>query len=258
MYISSKDNKSYKLCQSLLLKKNRDTSGLYLIEGPNLVFEALTNKKNLSMVIIKDGKENNYMQKVECIPNVHIMEQGLFDRISDTQNSQGILGVVKKEALSNQEFIEKIPEGKNIIVFDRLQDPGNIGTIIRTAEGAGYMGVIALKGTGDIYSPKAIRAASGSVFRMPVLLLDSPAELIPFVREMGKKIVATSIDAEKNFYNVDLKKDVALVIGNEGSGISPLLASQADLKIKIPMKGKVESLNAAIAAGIIMYEAMDK
>ena len=146
----------------------------------------------------------------------------------------------------------------NVVILDRLQDPGNIGTIIRTAEAAGYKGVVVLKGTADVYSPKVIRAAAGSVFRMPVLFLESPAQAIELLKKYDKKIVSTCFDTENNYYDIELKKNIGLVIGNEGNGICRELVEDSDIRIKIPMTGTVESLNAAVAAGIIMFEAIRK
>ena len=127
--------------------------------------------------------------------------------------------------------------------------------MIRTAEGAGYEAVITVKGTGDVYGPKTIRAAAGSVFRIPIIQVGDNREIQELIRYLGKRLVVTSLDAETYYFNMDLSHDIALVIGNEGNGVSEELLELADDKIKIPMKGKLESLNASVAAGIVMYEA---
>ncbi len=144
------------------------------------------------------------------------------------------------------------------MVLDRLQDPGNIGTIIRTAEGAGYGGILILKGTGDVFAPKVVRAAAGSLLRMPLIFLDTPAEAMEFLRDHRKKIIATRMGAETSYWEADLSSDIGLVVGNEGNGICRELLEGADLLVAIPMAGGLESLNAGVAAGIIMYEAMRK
>ena len=146
--------------------------------------------------------------------------------------------------------------GGNFVVLDRLQDPGNIGTILRTADAAGYSLAIVLKGTADVFSSKVVRAATGSLFRMPVVFMDSVDELMEFTRAAGKKLVATCFDTDRYYYDENLKENIALIIGNEGSGISRELIECSDLKIKIPMHGNIESLNASVAAGILMYEAV--
>ena len=113
-----------------------------------------------------------------------------------------------------------------------------------------------MKGTADVFSPKAVRAATGSLFRMPVVFMDSAHELAEFTRAAGKKLVATCFDTDRYYYDEDLKKNIALIIGNEGNGISGELIEGSDVKIKIPMYGNIESLNASVAAGILMYEAV--
>ena len=231
--IHSTDNKNFKLCSQLAQKKYRDKLGLYLIEGPNLIEEAVKSGAHLMVVAFNE--------------KILAGEKILAD--------EKILG-----GSETQEEIEKrmLAKPGNVVILDRLQDPGNIGTIIRTAEAAGYKGVVVLKGTADVYSPKVIRAAAGSVFRMPVLFLESPAQAIELLKKYDKKIVSTCFDTENNYYDIELKKNIGLVIGNEGNGICRELVEDSDIRIKIPMTGTVESLNAAVAAGIIMFEAIRK
>ena len=178
----------------------------------------------------------------------------LFEQLSQTETSQGIMAIVEKPKLSWEGF--KNIDGGNFIVLDRLQDPGNIGTIIRTADAAGYKLAIVMKGTADVFSPKVVRAATGSLFRMPVVFMDSVSELMEFTRAAGKKLVATCFDTDRYYYDENLRENIALIIGNEGNGISRELIDGSDLKIKIPMHGSIESLNASVAAGILMYEAV--
>ena len=141
------------------------------------------------------------------------------------------------------------------MVLDRLQDPGNIGTIIRTAEAAGFHALIAIKGTGDIYSPKTARAAAGSLLRVDVFEGMETAEAIRLCTEKGLRIIASDLDGAVDYTEADLHGNIALVIGNEGSGVSGQIRGAADTKVKIPMEGNIESLNAAAAAAVLMYEA---
>jgi TrmH family RNA methyltransferase len=264
--INSKENKNYKLCQQLASKKYRDQLGLYLIEGPNLLKEALENQAEIQLVLLCDAKEgtlrHEWMLRHEpMLPEgkTYHMEEKLFEKLAQTETSQGVLAVVQKPDMTRPEILDRMfSPGANLVVLDRLQDPGNIGTIIRTADGAGYQGVVVIKGTGDVYSPKVIRAAAGSVFRMPVLFLESPAQAMNILKEHGKRIVTTSLDAEVRYFDIELKENIGLIIGNEGNGVCLELKDGSDVKIKIPMTGKIESLNAAVAAGIVMYEAMRK
>ena len=249
--ISSKDNKIFRLCQQLSHKKYRDKLGLYLIEGENLLEEAVKNGAAIKTVLMcRDYRGSLFgtEDKAFCLSDK------LFEQLSQTETTQGIMAVVEKPELSPDRFLDK--GGGNFIVLDRLQDPGNIGTILRTADAAGYELAIVMKGTADVFSPKAVRAATGSLFRMPVVFMDSVDELMEFTRAAGKKLVATCFDTDRYYYDENLKGNIALIIGNEGSGISRELIECSDLKIKIPMHGNIESLNASVAAGILMYEAV--
>ena len=250
--IRSKDNKIFKECQKLSQKKYRDKEGLYLIEGENLIAEVPVD--DLVYVFYREGQE----RQIFDLPDQYVVAEQLFDKLAQTETSQGILAVVRKPKLNADDFVQRIQDKDNIVVLDRLQDPGNIGTIIRTAEGAGYQAVITVKGTGDVFSPKTIRAAAGSVFRMPILQVEDNQALRNLTDRLGKKLVVTGFNTDKYYYDVDLSKGVALVIGNEGNGVSDELMEMSDITIKIPMDGNLESLNASVAAGILMYETKRK
>ena len=248
---TSKDNRIFKLCEQLALRKYRDRFSEYIIEGENLVAEALKTGAEVEALICRRG-----YTKIprELLSKTFVLEEKLFDRLAQTETSQGILAIVKKTEISKDMFAGE--RGSNFVVLDRLQDPGNIGTILRTADAAGYRLAIVMKGTADVFSPKTVRAAAGSLFRMPVVFMDSNSELVEFSGAAGKKLVATCFDTERYYFDEDLTKDIALIIGNEGNGISQELMESSDLKIKIPMQGNIESLNASVAAGILMYEAV--
>ncbi len=250
--IRSKDNKIWKRCEQLTMRKYRDRSGLYLIEGENLLDEAIRNHVRIETVLVREDCQKALPP--EAADKAFLLDARLFDKLAQTVTSQGILAVVAKAEVRKEDFIG-LP-GSNFIVLDRLQDPGNIGTILRTADAAGYRLAILMKGTADVYAPKVVRAATGSLFRMPVVSMASAEELVEFTRAAGKKLTATCLDAQRCYYDEDLTHDIALVIGNEGSGVAPALIESSELRIKIPMQGNIESLNAAVAAGVLMYEAM--
>lgn len=250
--IRSKDNKIWKRCEQLTMRKYRDRSGLYLIEGENLLDEAIRNHVRIETVLVREDCQKALPP--EAADKAFLLDTRLFDKLAQTVTSQGILAVVAKAEVRKEDFIG-LP-GSNFIVLDRLQDPGNIGTILRTADAAGYRLAILMKGTADVYAPKVVRAATGSLFRMPVVSMASTEELVEFTRAAGKKLTATCLDAQRCYYDEDLTHDIALVIGNEGSGVAPALIESSELRIKIPMQGNIESLNAAVAAGVLMYEAM--
>ena len=249
--LRSKENRIFKECQKLSQKKYRDKEGRYLIEGPNLLEEALHNGAEIEYILYDEIKDSD----LDTTVPVYRTDHRLFEKLSQTETSQGLLAAVKKpDHSSNLDDIMK--EGSNIVVLDRLQDPGNIGTIIRTAEGAGYSAVVVLKGTADIYAPKTIRAAAGSVFRIPIIHVQDNRELRSLADKYGKNLLVTSLQGDSYYYDINLKENVALVIGNEGNGVSDELIEMADIKVKIPMSGGLESLNASVAAGILMYEAV--
>ena len=255
--ITSKNNQIFKTFQKLETKKYRDRFGLYLIEGENLIEEAYKNGAKFQEILIRMGDESRFMRPWMDKEEVFVVEPKLFSELAQTETSQGIIASVKKPNLSLDEFIRNKSSG-NFVVLDRLQDPGNIGTIIRTADAAGYELVIAMKGTSDIFSPKVVRSATGSLFRVPIAFMENNDELIDFAHKSGKKLCATCLDDSKFYFEEDLKENIALIVGNEGNGIDPKLIEKSDIKIKIPMHGSIESLNAAVAAAIIMYESVRK
>lgn len=255
--IYSTDNKIYKLCKELTTKKYRDRLGKYLIEGENLVEEAEKSGVSMEYLIFREDYEGAALSKASSAREAARMSRALFSEIAQTETSQGVLAVAAAPALPPEAFYAACGE-KNIVVLDRLQDPGNIGTIIRTAEAAGYGGIVTIKGTGDVYSPKTVRAAAGSVFRMPVLQAAEAEDVARRIKESGRHLVATAMDGAALYSETDLCEKTALIIGNEGNGISEEMFALADLKVRLPMRGAVESLNAAVAAAILMYENVRK
>ena len=252
--ITSKDNKIFRHALSLKTKKYRDKNGEYLIEGPNLLKEALKEETDVEAVFVRPEMTDEEAGIIEEGPELDrktfILSNRLFDELKDTETSQGIVTVVRKR----QDSSPKGRPGGNYVVLDRLQDPGNIGTILRTADAAGFDLAVFMKGTADPFSPKVVISATGSLFRLPMVFVEDAEELAELVHSAGKRLIATAMDAEKAYYDCDLEKDAAIIIGNEGNGISPELMMRADEKIMIPMAGNTESLNAAVAAGILMYE----
>ena len=256
--IRSKDNPSYKEAVKLLRRKYRDQTGMFLIEGPRPVMDAIRSGESLQTVFLSEESLEKGLSAAEelerlCMKNgcrCVLLAEELFGRISDTEHSQGVLAVACKPEH------RKIEIGSSVIILDRLQDPGNIGTIIRTAEAAGFGTLIAIKGTGDIYAPKTVRAAAGSLLRVNVFEGLESDEAIRLCREQGIRIVASDLEGSVEYTAADLTGDMALVIGNEGSGVSDEIRQAADSKVRIPMEGTIESLNAAVAAGLLMYESV--
>ncbi len=252
--ITSKENKIYKMCKALAMKKYRDELALYIVEGKKTVKEAC-DARLAEMVVVSES----YARECEIFfEQTVVLSDALFQKLTQTVTSQGILAIASKKAYNEEAFTNAIMaqegEASNIVVLDKLQDPGNIGTIIRTADAAGFGGLVAIKGTGDIFSPKVIRACAGSIFRLPIFFAKSEKQAVSLVRGANKKIVTTALDADKYYFDEDLSNNTALVFGNEGNGISKEMREYSDTCIKIPMNKKVDSLNVAVAAGILIYQ----
>ena len=252
-FISSDENRIYKSALKLLQKKYRDRTGKYIIEGIKSIEDALSTGTSVDCIFICEGF--SHVEREYGVP-ASVLERKLFRALSDTENTQGMIAVADKGSWDRESFAETaLKKGVNLVILDRLQDPGNTGTIIRTAEAAGYGGVILMKGTADVYSPKGARSAAGSLFRMPVLQGEEEKDVIEMLKSFRKKITVSCLEAGTCFWEADMSGDIALVIGNEGSGVSRGFLEASDMKVMIPMKGSIESLNAAVAAGILMYQS---
>lgn len=250
--IASADNRIFKVFSRLQMRKYRDREGQYIIEGENLYREALLNGAQVKLTAVREDKLDYYKALFGvAIDDAYVLDEKLFSKLALTETSQGIAGIVEKPAEDDDFHVDG-----NILVLDRLQDPGNIGTIIRTCDAAGYGAVLAVKGTADIYSPKVVRSAAGSLFRVKIIDGIDTENAIELLRSMGKKITGTCFDTENYYYDIDMTDNIALVIGNEGNGMSEEFLNACDMKIKIPMKGSIESLNASVAAGILIYETI--
>lgn len=251
--IQSQDNKIYRLCIQLAQKKYRDRLGLYIAEGEKMVREAVQAGVAKTVVMREDYKGSFTRED----PAFVFMSGSLFSRIAQTETSQGILAIVEEPQLDRKTFLQSISaRNSKVIVLDRLQDPGNIGTIIRTADAAGYAGMIVLKGSGDIYSPKVIRAAAGSLMRLPVYKVESEDEALSILSEANKVLIGTTPENGVAYEKMDWQGGIALLIGNEGNGISEHFKAATHKNVTIPMNKDVDSLNAAVAAGILIYESI--
>ena len=267
--ITSQDNKIFKLCIQLGQKKYRDRLGLYIAEGEKIVREAL-EAGCVNTVIIREGVEANLAMKdgSQCHTSQKehqapedtafvFLSGNLFSRVAQTETSQGILAIVSKPEQDKQSFLKAISGPRDhVLVLDRLQDPGNIGTIIRTADAACYAGIIVMKGSGDIFSPKVIRSAAGSLLRLPVYQASSEEEVLSILNESGKILIGTTPESGVAYNQVDWSRGSALMIGNEGNGLSDTFKAATRINVNIPMNKEVDSLNAAVAAGILIYESI--
>lgn len=253
MMITSTSNEQIKNIIQLKEKsKVRKQKKQYVVEGLKMFSEV--PKEDLRGVYVSEHflKENE--GKLQGV-NFQTVSDSVFKKISDTVTPQGVLAVVAQKENTLDEILNNRRKNKScIVVLDRLQDPGNLGTILRTAEGAGVSGIVMSSDCADIYNPKVIRSTMGSIFRVPFAVVDDLPAAVERIREKGITTYAAHLKGED--YNKGVfEKDIALLIGNEAAGLSKEVSEKADQWIKIPMEGKVESLNAAVAAAILMYEA---
>ena len=260
--ITSKDNAIFKLIKSLKVKKNRIREALFVVDGPKQVIEAGSSRYGIRYLVVRRDRLDFFNNDgfFEEIPATKVeiisMDESLFRQIADTENSQGILAVLSYEMLSGEDLMRQISADSNVLILDRLQDPGNIGTLVRTAEGAGFKGVVLLKGSGDVFSPKAIRAGGGATLRMPVTMLDDAYSLRELSDRFSKRLVVTDVSRGLAYYDVDLSENVFLVMGNEGRGVSKEVLDLADVRINIPTEGLLESLNVATAGAVLMMDSL--
>ena len=251
--ITSKDNSLIKHLKKLKEKKYRDEYGEYIIEGIKLIKEAVQEKIEIKNIVICDGCDNSEiieshlkyeMAKLDFI----YVPENIFKMISDVENPQRVLAVIEKPKKEEITLDDDI-----ILALDDIQDPGNLGTILRTADSVGLKQILVSKGTADCYNPKVVRSTMGAIFRVKVIECEDLRQTLKELQEKNFKIMCASLNAKKNIYEADYKKNV-IVIGNEANGVSKEILNLADEKVIIPMLGKTESLNASVATGVILYE----
>ena len=257
--ISSKDNEFIKHIKKLKDKKQRDLSKEYLIEGIKLIEEAIKENAKIKQIIICEDCE-----KTESIPKELMYEiakreciyvtNKVFENITGVTNPQGILAVIEKKDMEGKRPSEIIDYSQDIIVaLDDIQDPGNLGTILRTADSVGLKQILVSKWTADAYNPKVVRSTMGAIFRVEIIECEDLEKTLKEIKKHKYKIMVSSLQTENSIYDVNYHKKV-IVIGNEANGVENKIQEIADEKVKIPMLGKTESLNASVATGIILYE----
>ena len=252
--ISSKDNEFIKHVKKLKDKKYRDINQEFVIEGIKLIREAIEENADIKQIIICDNCLNSdvipkklmyEIAKYEC---VYVTEK-IFRTITDVNTPQGLLAIIGRNSTENE-----INYNQDIIVaLDDIQDPGNLGTILRTVDSIGLNQILVSKGTADCYNPKVVRSTMGAIFRIKIIECDNLEKTLQEARNHQYKVIVTSLQTENSVYDIKYNKKV-VVIGNEANGVSDEIQNLADEKIKIPMLGKTESLNASVATGIILYE----
>lgn len=252
--ISSKDNEKIKHIRKLKEKKYRDQANEYVIEGIKLIQEAMKEKVTIHTILVceecvENGTiDSKMLYEIAKYPCIYVTEK-VFDGISDVKNPQGILAVVQKK-----EAVKEINETEDlIVVLDNIQDPGNLGTILRTVDSIGLKQIIISQGTTDPYAQKVVRSTMGAIFRINIIQVQDLQKTLLQIQKKKYKIAVTSLQTQNSIYDIEFNK-MAIVIGNEANGVSPQITKMADVKMKIPMLGKTESLNASVATGIVLYE----
>jgi TrmH family RNA methyltransferase len=254
--VESKDNARLKELRKALAAAGRSAQGRVGIEGPHLLEEALRAGLRVTTIFVAQAAER-LLDALRVPPETEILRlpAKLLDSALATETPQPIAALVEPPDWSWPHILDARRKGAALIlVLAGIQDPGNLGTILRSAEAFGADGVVSLPGTVSAWNPKAVRASAGSVFRVPLLAV-SERECLEELHEAGVKILATTVHAAQPAELVDMAGPVALIIGNEGNGVADDLAAKADARITIPCPGPVESLNAAVAASVLLYEA---
>ena len=251
--ISSKDNEFIKHIKKLKNKKYRDLNNEYIVEGIKIIQEAIQENTKIKQIVICDEAEQTSeipkelmyeIAKYDCI----YVTQKIFNSITDVSNPQGILAVIEKPSKNEIGYSEDV-----IIVLDNIQDPGNLGTILRTVDSIGLKQIVVSKGTADAYNPKVVRSTMGAIFRINIVEVDEIEKELKEMKKHKYKTVVTTPNTSKTIYDIDYKKKV-IIIGNEANGVEKQIIDNADEKVKIPMPGRAESLNASVATGIVLYE----
>lgn len=233
--------------------KARSEAGVFIAEGSRMVLEA--PRKRIMQLYISETYEQKHGRELKdggfCF---EVMSDAVFSYVSDTKSPQGILAVVGRREYN----IEDIIAGNrpHILLLEELQDPGNLGTIFRTAEAAGVTGILLSRECVDIYNPKVLRSTMGAVYRMPFIYVDDLLKAIAFLKSNKIKVYAAHLDGRHIYDEEDYTGAAAFLIGNEGNGLSEASAGLADVLVKIPMAGKADSLNAAVASAVLMFEVL--
>lgn len=256
-YIQSKDNKTIKHIISLQQRKYRQKFGEYTVEGIRAVTD-IGKKGFLRSILIRESKRSELEPLVQTdlnVSSVYVVQDPIFDKIEHSVNGQGILGIAKKYVNDLHSFI--VEDGL-YVALDGVQDPGNLGTIIRTAVAAGAKGIFLLKGTVDPFNEKCVRSTMSALCNIPIFEDVTLSEFYDFIKDNTIKTYVTSLDNAKPYHTISYSKRTMIILGNEGNGVSRDIIEMCDQAITIPMYGDIESLNVSIAAALCMYKVREQ
>lgn len=256
--ITSSQNQVLKEIRSLMSRDKREDTGLFFVEGVRIVEEALSSNARVEYMVVSEGFASGRADICKKLTaggsmKTYMVPDKLFREIADTETPQGIIAVIR---MDRRDISAAFSEKGLVVLLDSVRDPGNMGTIIRTADAADFTGVMVSSGCVDVYNPKVIRATMGSIFHIPIYNCGSAAEGIKSARSNSFKVCASHLEGALGIYDADLTPPAVLVVGSEAEGISREARELADCLVRIPMEGRAESLNASVAAGIMMFEAV--
>lgn len=237
------------------IKKNaryRREQGLFAVEGWKMVQEAVGHGLARDVYVSENALEQWHEKNPSSNVPVQVLSPGLFRDLSDTVSPQGVLALAEMPHYTLEGICAA--EMSSLLILENIQDPGNLGTMMRTAEGAGMSGVLLGKGCVDIYNPKSIRATMGSLFRVPFLYSEELTTDVELLKTKGFTIYAAHLCGEMEYIHETYEGRTGILIGNEANGLSDEISTAADRLVKIPMEGELESLNAAVCAALLMYE----
>ncbi|MBT9538189.1 MAG: RNA methyltransferase [Nitrospirae bacterium] len=257
--ITSASNPKIKEALDIKNKRSKYKHAAFIVEGPHLIEMALASGNKISTAFFtdsfrakKDGQKILREIKKKTDEIFQVTEQ-IMHKLADTETPQGIIAIASYDTKSLEEI--KFKSTPLIVAIDGVQEPGNLGTIIRTSDAAGADAVVILKGTCDVFMQKTIRATAGSIFNIPIIY-SSTDKFIDWLKSNGVMLLATALGSDKSIFDAGLKKPIAFVFGNEAHGVSNEIKRKADLILKIPIYGKAESLNVSASAAVCLYEAV--
>lgn len=253
--ISSTSNAQVKMAAALAKKaKYRKETGLFVVEGPKMFSELPRERIHAVYVSESFLKQEEHKKMLEGLKRAEVVTDEVLKAMSDTQTPQGILALAKQDSWTLEDMF---PADRQplLMILETIQDPGNLGTILRAGEGAGVTGVIMNTATADIYNPKVIRSTMGSIYRVPFLYVSDLHETLKQLKSRKVQLFAAHLEGQNDYDQEDYTRAAGFLIGNEANGLTAETAALADTLVKIPMLGKVESLNAAVASSILMFEA---
>ena len=254
-YIKSPSNQIIKEIHSLHTKKGRDKTGCFLLEGAKILLDAINNDLKVNYVAYKEGYVPD--QKVlKCIDNIYECSEAAFKKASSTDSPGNILAVLNKFTCNAEDIINVKKQNKLFVILDQLQDPGNIGNIIRTCTAANIDGIFITDLTVDLFNPKVVRSSAGTLWKIPIAYKNNKQELITLLKNSNIKIFTTQMMADKSYHDMNYNNDIAIAFGSEAKGLSGDILKACDYTIKIPISENVESLNVANSVAIILFEAI--